>query len=108
MLQDILTKRQYEVAGEIAKGYSEHEIADRLNLSKDCIHTHAYNLRKKINARGVADVTRKFIFSLENPKQFFLTMIFLVMQIGIIGAAPDVELRKPNRARVRTTRTIKL
>lgn len=89
-----LTKTEYKVAGFVAAGYSEKEIADKMFVSPKTVHNHTYNIRKKLNARNAVDVARTFILNLDNPKQFFTVMAFLVMQLFIVFESVDVEMRR--------------
>ncbi|SOC79856.1 regulatory protein, luxR family [Salinimicrobium sediminis] len=99
-----LSKAEYRVAELVARGLSEKEIASELFISPKTVHTHTYNIRKKWSARSAVDVARKFILALDNPKQFFTVVVFLVMQGHIIVTAADLDLRKPPRSISRTTR----
>jgi DNA-binding CsgD family transcriptional regulator len=96
----LLSNREREVARLIAKGYSEKEIASKLFVSVDTIHSHAYRIRKKINARSAVDVCRKFILSLENPKQILFAFGFLMIQSSTMVDF-DIDLRKPSRLRLK-------
>lgn len=96
-----LSKAEYRVAEQVARGYSEKEIADRLFLSYRTIRTHTYNIRKKWNARSAVDVARIFILRLEDPKTFFASLVFLLIQLHITFTTPQVELRKTARTSIR-------
>ena len=100
----MLTKRENAIAYEIALGFSEKEIAARLFIAESTVHTHAKNIRKKIDARSAVDVARYYI--LENPQKFFLAVMFLIMQAFMIFSAEDFEYRKVKvSARVKTNKT---
>lgn len=75
-----LTKMENKVAFNITLGYAEKEIANNLHVSLHTIHAHARNIRRKIKARNIVDVARKYILSLENPK-ILLSAIFYMMII---------------------------
>jgi len=96
-----LSPAEYRVAEEVAKGYSEKEIAHRLCISPNTVHNHTYRIRKKWNARGAVDVARKFILQLDEPKKFFLAVTFLIIQTHLVFAADLMDMRKPNRVRIR-------
>lgn len=68
---DTLSEREYEVAAEISKGYSEKEIADRLCVSPKTINNQSYRIKRKLNARSAVDIARIFILSLDNPKKYY-------------------------------------
>jgi len=46
-----ISKREYEVLCEVAKGFSNKEIADRLFVSESTIKTHVSNILVKLNAK---------------------------------------------------------
>lgn len=46
-----LSKREYEVLREIARGLSNKEIADKLFISESTVKTHVSNLLVKLNAK---------------------------------------------------------
>ena len=62
-----LTSQEDKIARFIALGFIEKEIANKLCISVNTVHTHTQVLRKKLNAKNIADVTRNYIFSLKNP-----------------------------------------
>ncbi len=98
-----LSKAEYRVADLLTRGLSEKEIAAELFLSRDTIHTHTYNIRKKWDARCAVDVARKFILSLDDPKKYFSVLLFLTIQFHIIVDCAELDLRRPNR----TTRVLR-
>lgn len=51
-----LTVREREVAMALAKGYSNKEIADKLQVSVKTIETHRASAMKKLNVRGRAQL----------------------------------------------------
>lgn len=102
-----LSKTEYRVAEYIARGLSEKEIADRMYISHKTVHNHTYNIRKKWNARCAVDVARKFILGLDNPRQFFKVLSFLLIQFNIVFTNPDIDLRKSIRTSTRVTRIIR-
>jgi DNA-binding CsgD family transcriptional regulator len=106
---DIISKKEYEVAELVTRGHTEKEISTNLFIAVTTVKTHKKRIMQKTGARSSVDIARKFILSLEHPKKFFLTMLFLLMQIGIIGENPDIDLRRTSRVRTRisTSRTIK-
>lgn len=87
-----LTNRENGIAELISFGFSEKEIASKLFIAESTVHTHAKNIRKKIDARSAVDVARYFI--LENPQKFFLAVLLIVLQSFMIVSAEDYELRK--------------
>jgi DNA-binding NarL/FixJ family response regulator len=47
----VLTSREREVLQAIARGWTNHEIADRLNLAESTVKTHVSRILAKIDAR---------------------------------------------------------
>ena len=56
-----LTKRQLQVLGYLAEGYTVPEIAEILVISKDTVRTHRNNIRVKLECRNSAHVVSKAI-----------------------------------------------
>lgn len=53
-----LSKREKEVLGWLAEGYSSKQIADKLYLSESTIIIHRKNMLKKTNAKNIAELIR--------------------------------------------------
>lgn len=66
-----LTKQENKIAGLIALGFIEKEIAATLNISVHTVHAHTKIIRFKMHAKNIADVTRNYIFSLKNKYDLF-------------------------------------
>lgn len=99
-----LSECEYRVAEEITRGLSNKEIAARLFVSFNTVRTHAYNIRKKLNAKSAVDIARELLLSLENPKKFVIALLFFNINMGIAFAEPDTDLR---RGKTRTSRVVK-
>lgn len=97
---DNLTPTEKKVAQLTACGYIAKEIADGLCISYHTVHTHLKNIRSKTGAKNIADITRNYILSLENPKAVFKALLFLVIQLSVIYGNPDIDLRRGQRNRV--------
>ena len=54
-----LSKREYEVLVEMASGYSNKEIADRLFVSESTIKTHVSNVLLKLDAKRRTQAIQK-------------------------------------------------
>jgi DNA-binding NarL/FixJ family response regulator len=67
--QEKLTDREREVLQLIAEGYSNREIADKLNLSVKTVGVHRTNIMEKLEVHNVTDLVkyalRKGIISLD-------------------------------------------
>ena len=53
-----LTSREREVAQLLSEGLSTRHIAKRLHVSVKTVDTHRYQVLKKLDLRGIADLTR--------------------------------------------------
>lgn len=91
-----LTTQENKIAKLTACGYIAKEIADGLCISYHTVHTHLKNIRHKTGARNIADITRIYILSLENPKKVLKALLFLIIQLGIIINSFDFEVRRVN------------
>lgn len=100
----LLTKTETKVAHGISQGLIEKELADKLCVSVHTVHAHARNIRKKLGARNMADITRMYILSLDNPKLVLRAVFFLVVQLGILWHDAQTELRKPVNRTVKVRR----
>lgn len=58
-----LTKRELEILGLIVKDMSNHEIADKLNISPRTVDTHKQNLLGKTHTNSVAGLV---VFAIKN------------------------------------------
>ena len=55
---DPLTAREREVLTQIAQGYSNHEIAERLTISVKTVETHKARIQEKLQLRTRAELVR--------------------------------------------------
>lgn len=60
---ECLTAREFEVLEQIAKGASNKNIAEALDLSVRTVETHCLNIKRKLNIEGRAELIK---FALEN------------------------------------------
>lgn len=56
--QPRVTKREFEVAGLLASGLTNQQVADKLGISIKTVEKHRTALHKKNNLRNTADLTR--------------------------------------------------
>ena len=98
-----LTDTERKVAKLVASGLTEDEIAAKLFVTRDTVHSHTYRIRKKIGAKSAVDICRKYILNLDDPKKFFIALACLVIQ-SLISIQPDAEIRKPVRTGLRIVR----
>lgn len=102
-----LTKTETKVAHLTAQGFIKKEIADKLHVSDHTVHAHLRNIRTKWHAGNIADITRMYILSLDNPKLVLRALFFLVLQLGMIYSNSTNDLRKPPQVRMGKVRTAK-
>lgn len=98
-----LSKQENKIAHLISQGFIEKEIAEKLYVTKSTVHTHSRNIRKKIGARNIADITRTYILSLPNPADILRVLgvaFFLSLQATIMFTNNDIELRRARTVRV--------
>lgn len=55
-LKSPLTLREIEVATHLARGYTNKEVADQLNISLSTVITHRKNLMLKLGAHSLSDI----------------------------------------------------
>ena len=72
-----LSKQENKVAHLAANGLLEKEIADKLYISPKTVHTHLRNIRSRIGARNMADLTRMYILSLPKASDVLKVLLFL-------------------------------
>jgi DNA-binding NarL/FixJ family response regulator len=53
-----LTKREYEIFLDLARGRSVGEIADKLNVSSKTVSTHKARLMEKLNVASISELVR--------------------------------------------------
>ncbi len=53
-----LTKREKEIMVIFSKGFRQQEVADRLFISIETLRTHWKNIKRKLNIKSIADVSK--------------------------------------------------
>ena len=61
--KELLTEREIQVIKLICKGYENHEIADKLKLSKKTVESHRYRIMKRLKLKNMAKL---IIFAIKN------------------------------------------
>ncbi|MBN6205026.1 response regulator transcription factor [Ralstonia pickettii] len=65
---DLLTRREWEVLGELVKGYQNEEIAENLSISDKTVKNHITSILGKL---GVRDRTKAVLLAL-HERWFYL------------------------------------
>lgn len=102
---EALTSSEKRVAHLTAQGFIKKEVADKLHVSEHTVHAHLRNIRRKWHAGNIADITRMYILSLDNPKLVLRAVFFLILQLGMIWSNSTNDLRKPPQVRMGKVRT---
>ena len=58
---EMLSKREREVLGYLAKGYQYKEISEHLSISFDTVHTHIRNIYTKLQVRSKMEAVTKYL-----------------------------------------------
>ncbi len=93
-----LSAREKEVAHLIAKGKIKKEIAAELFISEGTAHTHYNRIRKKLNARNIADITREYILDLDNPRLILKMLFALFLQFSALWIDYE-DMRRAGRSK---------
>lgn len=104
-----ISKTEIKVTHLIAQGYSEKEIASKLFRSTHTIHTHYKNIRKKLGARNIADITRIYMLhilpSANDVLKVFSVAFLLGLQTHIIFYEKNVDMRKARSSKTRIVKS---
>lgn len=76
-----------QIADLVHQGFVEKEIAEELYISKETVHTHTKNIRRKLNARNAADITRIYLLQL---KPYALVLILAIMAMLLLQHNPKL------------------
>jgi DNA-binding CsgD family transcriptional regulator len=96
---ELLTRQENRISRLIACELAEKEIAGKLFISYDTVHTHTRNIRKKLGAKTNVGIATRWLLSLDNPKAFLPTVLFLMLHMGTIFYTATEEFRRPNARR---------
>ena len=84
------SKRQSEIMDLVPYGFSAKQIADKLYIEQTTVEWHLKIIKKKTQAKNIADLTRIYIVT--NPKKFLIAILFLMVQtIAVIGSQDSQE-----------------
>lgn len=93
-----LSTREMQVADLVHQGKIEKEIATELYISLETVRTHTKNIRRKLNARNIADITRIYILELNKPAKVLIMFFFLSLQ-GFIMVQETNDMLRPQKAK---------
>ncbi len=65
-----LTVRQKEILRLVAKGYTNREIGEKLDISVRTVEVHRFNLMRRLRVRNVAQLLRQGLALRLLPKNF--------------------------------------
>lgn len=82
-----LSVREMQVTDLIHQGKTEKEIADELYISPSTVHTHAKNIRIKLHARNIADITRIYLLEL---KPYAVLIVAFILCAIVLKWRPDL------------------
>jgi len=57
---NVLSNRELQITGMVARGFASKEIADKLCLSTHTVRTHMKNIFRKTGARKATDIVRAY------------------------------------------------
>lgn len=88
----LFTDREREIADLMARGLSEKEIAEHLNISPATVNNHTRNMRDKLHVNKntelilayIADVNHKK-FSISEIRQFGVSIILILINICLFN-----------------------
>jgi len=82
----MLSAREIQVAEMISRGMIEKEIADKIFVSPATVHTHARNIRIKLNLHNNADIAREYIVNYDTTVRNRITRSYSAgRRIGVIA-----------------------
>ena len=94
-----LSRRQNEIAGLLSLGYSEKEIASRLNVSVDTVHTHKKNI-SRVTGMNVSRLIRENVIE---PNAYRVTLMLVFLSLQFVAMNADFDYRR-TRFSVRTVK----
>ena len=56
----LLSKREFEILQQVEQGLSSEQIAEKLFLSVNTVHTHRCNMLKKTGKESISDLIYSF------------------------------------------------
>ena len=82
------TKRELEVIDLLARGLSEKEVADKLNISSATVNNHTRNMREKFGLTKNSELILKYIaernrkrFSLKSIRELGISIILVFLNV---------------------------
>ena len=83
-----VSKREKEISKLIAWGFSQKEVAVKLNISVLTVNSHLKHIYRELDIHNVADLTRCFFFDEysipDSPFKKILAVFFLAISITML------------------------
>lgn len=91
-VKTLFSERERQIAGLLARGLSEKEIAEELHISPATVNNHTRNMREKLHVNKntelilayIADVNHKK-FSISDIRQFGVSIILILINICLFN-----------------------
>lgn len=91
-VKTLFSERERQIAGLLARGLSEKEIAEELHISPATVNNHTRNMREKLHVNKntelilayIADVNHKK-FSIAEIRQFGVSIILILINICLFN-----------------------
>ena len=80
---NILTFRENEIAGLIAWGFVQKEIADKLHMSVQTVSVHLRHIYSKLQIHKETDLTRWWIFKTYSIGDPFLKAVVVILFLSL-------------------------
>lgn len=87
-----LSPREKQVADLLARGYSEKEIADRLNISSATVNNHTRNIRERFGLNKNSEIILLYIaernkkkFNIRAIREYGVTIILVMINVCLFN-----------------------
>lgn len=87
-----LSPREKQVADLLARGYSEKEIADRLNISSATVNNHTRNIRERFGLNKNSEIILLYIaecnkkkFNIRAIREYGVTIILVIINVCLFN-----------------------
>lgn len=87
-----LSERERQVADLLARGLSEKEIADKLNISPATVNNHTRNIREKFGLNKNSEIVLLYIaqrnkkkFNIRDIREYGVTIILVMINVCLFS-----------------------